>query len=95
MVQILQLLPGGGAEALCQPVQVGGTQLHGLVANVDHVLGAGLVLGADVAEPCERADRDDIRIGDKGDVASEPTITTSLFTQMHRKQNGCYQSVSL
>lgn len=50
VIQILQFLPGGGTEALGQSVQVGGAQLHGLVADVDHVLGARL-LGANVAEP--------------------------------------------
>ncbi len=92
VIQVFQLLPGGGAEALGQAVEVGRTQLHGLVAEVDHVLGAGLPLGADVAEPGEGTDCDDVGVRDAGDVAGEASITASLHVQRLVGGNGAMYS---
>ena len=78
MIEVLQLLPGGGAQALGQSVQVSRTQLHGLVADVDHVLSIGLSLGANVAEAGKGADRDYVWVRHTGDVAGDTSITASL-----------------
>ena len=78
MIQILQLLPRRRTQTLGQAVQVRRAELHGLVTDVDHVLGTGLPLGANVTEARERGDGDDVRVRDTGDVAGKPTITTSL-----------------
>lgn len=79
VVEILQLLPGGGTQALGQAIQVCWTEQHGLVADVDHVLSAGLVLGTDVAEPREGSDSDDVWVGHTGDVGGEASVTASLY----------------
>ena len=95
MVQLLQLLPGGGAKALGQSVDVLGAELHGLVAQIYHVQRVRLPLGADVAEAGKRSDSDDVRIRQARNVAGEASVTAFLSVLGKGLREGYNNCISL